>query len=343
MFWFSISLRLNAQSDLDALLQSTGGAKSIANGGAQTALSNDLHASIWNPAGLGRLKEAQTAAAMYGNHLGNNFSQWSLNTALVIDSVSAIGLGWSRIATAGGIDSRFLFPGSEPIFANINTYTSQHQMVYAAFGRRLQAVPGLSIGATWRMHYGETARFANHMGFGLDAGVQYLLGNWQFGAKIQGLFGDYKHQSYNTSQLAETFAQTNSRIFENKLETFSPNVVLGAANSLTISKNFNLIPAIDILINTNKQNMGLINAGSISFAPRAGLSAELFNKFQLSAGISRLTREPLALVENTKWSATPHAGCGLKVKNMGIHYAWMRNILGQDAFSSHFFTFTFAY
>lgn len=343
IFWFSTTLRLNAQTALDDMLQYTGGAKSMGNGGAQTATSSDLFAPIWNPAGLGRLKQAQTASAMYANQMSNNLSQWSLNTALAIDSTSAIGFGWSRIATAGGIDSRFLFPGKEPVFDNIETYTSQHQLVYAAYGKRLQSIPGLRIGATWRMHYGETARFANHMGFGLDFGAQYFWRNWQLGAKVQGLFGDYRHSSYNTSQLAETYAQTNSRIFENKLEAFRPNLILGLANTITFSENLQLVPAIDLLINTNKQSLGIVNSGALSLAPRAGLNAEIYRKFQLSVGVSQLVQEPVALAESKQWTATPHAGCGISLKKLSIHYAFMRNIVGGDPFFSHFFTFTFAF
>ncbi len=331
------------QTYSDDLLLESAGARAVMTAGSHVANVNDSYAPLWNAAGLGQLNKPRQGALMYASGLGSAFNQMMVNGAYQIDSSSALGIGWSRVVTDNSIDSRKLFPGSDPIFENVNTFSSNNQLFYLSWGSRLSKVPGLSIGATLRMHYGEVQTFSTMMGFGLDIGAQYRKSDWRFGANLKGVFGDYRHWSYNTSQLAETFAQTGIRIFENRLETYRPRLVLGASRLIKLGEKVAILPTFDVAVSADNRSNGLLNTGSVSIAPKMGVMLELFQKIQIGGGISQLAQQEQVFSKNKELSFAPHAGCGVRFKKLNFNYAWMRNILADESFSSHFFTLTFAY
>jgi|GEM_PF-1451217 len=333
----------HGQTFSDDLLLENVGARGAITGSSHAANTADVHAALWNAAGLSQINTQNQGSFTYANALNSRYDQLMVNAAFRVDSNVALGIGWSNLFTGNAADTRLLFPGRDLVFDNVGTFSSNDQVFYLSMGSKISKIPGLHVGATWRMHFGQVEKFSNKMGFGLDLGAQYVKNSWRFGTVLKGVFGDYRHWSYNTSQLAETFAQTGVGIYENRLETFRPRLVLAVSKQIQLGKNVNFIPTVDFQLSADNRNNGLVNNGALSLVPNLGAMFELFQKIQIGGGVSQLNQQEIPFSNTKEWQLTPHAGVGLALKKMNIHYAWRRNILGENTFSNHCFTFIFSF
>jgi len=139
------------------------GAGSRAEGmaGAFTALSDDLSAIHYNPAGLTAIRRQETALLYYPMYESASFGSVSYGHALL--GIGTIGAAFSVFAS-GGIE------GYDESGNRTDDFESAQYKAALSYGRRL--TENLSAGINADIYYSNMARF-NYAGFGADIGLIY--------------------------------------------------------------------------------------------------------------------------------------------------------------------------
>ena len=150
------------------------GARSLAMGGAGTALSDNAYASYWNPAGLGQLSRYEVS-----------FMHSTLNGQDAYDFVSyvhplknrgAIGISWLRVGvddipiTGLPVTSRPVGPTNRPKV--VGTFNSTDNAFLFASGWTLPSLRSIDfrLGGTLKLLYMSGYRTTNAIGGGADIG-----------------------------------------------------------------------------------------------------------------------------------------------------------------------------
>lgn len=315
------------------------GAQAFGMGRAMTAVSDDVTAGYWNPAGLASQNTSlqPEASLMYASYFANVSTYNYAGFTLPIDSlgkrrfgVSIIRLGVDNIPNTldlvsnGNIDFNKVRSFSTSDFATLLTYAWQPQ-----------AVPGLSVGTNFKIIYRGVGNFANAWGFGLDLAAKYQIKNFAVGVNVLDATQTYNMWTYNTETFKDGFQQTGNVIPENSVEITRPKVRTGVAYTLNFGDRFGAMIAADGDLTFDGQRNVLISSKTFNFDPRMGVELCYKNpntgrKMVCLRGGAFNFQQVTTLDSDLKWTFAPSTGVGLWIKNWKIDYALAR--LGSDDF-----------
>jgi len=319
------------------------GARGLSMGGAQTSCVDDVHAGFWNPAGLGLMKGKTQFALMHASYFAGIANYDFASAAFRVDSQSVLGISWLRFAVDDIPDTRYLIDNGQVDYRRIQSFSSADNAVFFSYGRKISAIPGLSLGGNLKIIYRKAGNFANAWGFGLDAGLRYRLKNWDLGLYARDVSGTFNAWSYNTSEFETVFAQTGNAIPLRSVEVTIPSLSLGVSRKFDLWKNrLGLRPVLDLFNSFDGKRNTLVSSKLMSIDPRIGLEVSFFDLVSLRSGIANIQRiRDFSGKENLNYQL--NFGLGLHWKVLSLDYAITDLGDNSEALYSHIFSLKAAF
>ena len=272
------------------------GARSLALGGAYTALASDASGSYWNPAALG-LMTVTDVMLMHEERFAGLLNYDIAAAAIPSSESSTLGISLLRLGVDGIPDSRNAhvdlngngeLDAGELDHGRITYFNAADWALFVSYG--MKASDRLTYGFTAKVLRRSIAEFSA-TGLGFDAGILYRpTDNILLGATAQDV---------TTTFLAWSTGRT---------ELISPTLRTGAAVILTTG-SFRVIPTVECAIRAeNRGAISAISIGPVSLDPAAGVELEYNGTFALRAGLSEVGAAAI--------------GAGMKIRKLDIDYAY---------------------
>jgi hypothetical protein len=249
------------------------GGRSLAMGGAGTAIVNDVTSAYWNPAGLTQAKGFQIEF-MHTKQFISSIQQNYLGLSTEYDEKSTFAVSLFYLTVGGIKDSRYAWDDDlaklDP--SKINTFTTGDYIFQASYGRKMNdnLAVGFNIKGIYRDYHVETA-----LGIGFDAGIQYqLIDNLILGAMLRDI---------TTTMISWSTGEK---------EFITPSMRIGASYRFDIpSIKMHVQPAADFnVLFEGRDYAAQLNAGSASFDGFYGLEVGYNDKIAVRAGLDDLNR-----------------------------------------------------
>ena len=319
------------------------GARALGMAGAQTSCVSDVHAAYWNPAGLGQMQGKTQMALMHASYFAGIANYDYAAAAMKVDTQSVLAISWIRFAVDDIPDTRFLIDNGQVDYRRIRSFSSSDNAVYFSYGRKINRLPGLSLGGSLKIIYRKAGNFANAWGFGLDAGLRYRVKNWDLGLIARDITGTFNAWSYNTTEFETVFAQTGNAIPLRSVEVTIPALSLGISRNFTCWKNrLGIRPSLDLLHTFDGERNTLVHSKVVSIDPRFGLEATLLNLISFRSGMGNIQR-----IQNfsgaKRLNYQLNFGLGLHWKSLSLDYAITDLGDQSEALYSHIFSLKAAF
>jgi hypothetical protein len=313
------------------------GARSFGMSNASTAITNDVTSAYWNPAGLLGIGKKYEVSLMHSEYFAGIAKYDYAGFATQIDSQSVLGLSVIRFGIDDIPDTRFLYDANGSInYNNIKYFSASDYAFLLSYARKSSFLPGLRLGANFKIIHRIVGNFANSWGFGLDAGAQYEVKGWSLGLMARDVTSTFNAWTHNTELVKDVYTQTGNAIPSNSIEITLPRLIFGAARDFKITKKIGLLASVD-LINTfdGKRNV-LIKTGLISMDPNLGVEIDYHKTVYLRMGIGNIQK--IKDFDNKSFtSIQPNFGLGLKINRFSVDYA-LTNISGSQSLYSNVFS-----
>ena len=298
------------------------GARALGMANTQVAVVNDVTAGYWNPAALVRIEKPYEFSLMHASYFAGIANYDYAGFATPIDENSHLGLSLIRFGVDDIPDTRFLFDADGTLnYDNVNSFSAADYAFIVSYAKRIPKIDNLSVGANFKIIHRNVGSFANAWGFGLDVGLQYQTGNWQFGANARDITGTYNVWSFNSEEFRDVFAQTGNEIPEQSTEVTLPRLLLGVGYSDRFKEDkFGWLISLgaDATFDGERNTVVKANWGSID--PYAGLELDYKQTFYLRGGVGTF-QEIKNFDGSTSTSFQPNFGLGIKLKQFSIDYA----------------------
>lgn len=294
------------------------GARALGMGGATVALTNDVTAGYWNPAGLA-VMDYPEVAYMHAERFAGVVSFDYGSGAFPISSQSTVGLSFFRSGvndiknTLDAWDQERDQPKPNPE-SFIETFSAADYAFFVGYARSLS--DQMSLGVTGKIIRRSIGDFASAWGYSFDLGFQYRARRVLLGANIQDLSTMLQSWTVNTSELQNIQDVFGDELPQGGTELVLPVVRLGSGFIFPTGENaFTL--GVDLDVAFDGQQAYVPNIGEVSFHPRLGGEFSFRDVIFFRAGINRLTySEELGL------DVTPSVGTGLNLRQVSLDYGF---------------------
>lgn len=299
------------------------GGRAFGMSGATVAGCNDVTSGYWNPAGLMGIKNDFQTGLMHAEYFASIAKYDYGAVAGKIDSSSAFGISIVRFAVDDIANTTQLIDaGGNVDYDRITTFSAQDYAFIFSYAREMP-IAGLNVGGSFKIIRRKVGDFAGAWGFGIDAGAQYKLGHWQFGAVMRDVTSTFNAWSYTLSQeMIDAFTQTGNEIPKNSLELTMPRLIIGATRTWTFGKKdqFSAGGELDFVNTFDGKRNVLIRTGLWSMEPVIGFEAGFNKMIFLRAGIGNIQKAKDVLGKDVT-TLQPNFGIGIKIKSISIDYA----------------------
>ena len=315
------------------------GARALGMSASQVASVNDVTSGYWNPAGLSQIGPKIQVAAMHSEYFAGiaKYDYASIGKAIDTSSAAAFSIirfgvddipnttnlideggniDYDRITKFSAVDYAFIFSyGQKGLTRNAAMSATGNRFVSSINNK-----DRFSWGVNAKIIYRHIGDFAQGWGFGIDAGVQYRVRNWQVGAVAKDITSTFNAWSYSLdNQTKEVFRNTGNEIPSNGLEITLPRVVAGFGRSFNMKKT-TLLAEVNATMTTDGKRNVLVSANPVSIDPSFGLEA-IYNKtIFVRGGIGNFQRV-LGFENARSMTFQPNIGLGLRIRTLQIDYA----------------------
>ncbi len=314
------------------------GARGFGMSKAQVAVTNDVTSAYWNPAGLSGMQEKYQFSLMHAELFAGIAKYDYLGFSMKIDSMSALGVSLIRFGIDDIPDTRFLYDANGAInYDNIRFFSAADYALLLSYSRKMGFLPGLSLGANFKVIYRNVGSFANAWGFGLDAGGKYIIKGWKFGVMLRDITGTFTAWYHNTDEIRDIYAQTGNIIPETSLEITLPRLIIGAGKRFVIKNDWGIQPAIDLIMTFDGKRNVLLKSQTISIEPVFGLETDFRQLAFLRLGVGNV-QQVKNFDASTYTEFQPTFGLGIRLKQVDVDYALTDLGNQSDALYSHIFS-----
>tara|TARA_B100000809_G_scaffold111195_1_gene109792 strand:+ start:10483 stop:11520 length:1038 start_codon:yes stop_codon:yes gene_type:complete len=305
---------LNIGVDAAALAQS----KSV------TATSSDVNSIYWNPAGLASVTENQ-GALMHTSYFAGIANYDYAAVAIAPKEENGIVLAFSFIRF--GVDDIMNTTQLVDKFGNIDLnkislFSAADYALNFGLGKKINAVPGMSIGINAKVIRRKIGDFASSWGVGLDAGVQYSIKKWRFGLMFRDVTTTYNTWSIdaeNFELIKDAIPGENEELPETT-EITLPKIHLGIARVFDFkNKDFQLLTEVDLHTRFAQTN-DIISTSSFSIDPSIGFQLDYLKIVYLRFGVGNFQNID-QFDDTTSLSLQPNVGLGFSYHGIQIDYA----------------------
>ena len=295
-------------------------AASLAMANAVTASSKDVNSGYWNPAGLVNLEDNQLSlmhASYFANIALYDYAAFSKR----LDDRSAMGISVIRFGVDDILNTPQLIGADGNIDYNrISLFSTADYALTFSYARELP-VQGLNLGANAKVIRRIIGDFASSWGFGLDFGVQYSSGNWDFGLMARDITTTVNTWAIDVEQFATISGAVAGQNQElpKTLEVTIPKLQLGIARNWLIRYDYSIKAEVDLLMRFTQTN-DIISSSSVSATPAAGFEFGYTGIVFLRAGVGNF-QKITQLDGSNRIGFQPNIGVGFQYKGIHIDYA----------------------
>lgn len=287
---------------------------------AVVAHTDDVNAAYWNPAGLSKLEDNQLSV-MHAAYFANIANYDYIAFAKPLDKRSAIAFSIIRFGVDDILNTTQLIDDQGNIdFNRISLFSTADYAFTVSYGRQLQ-LSGLRIGGNAKIIRRIIGDFASSWGFGIDIGLQYQKGNWDFGLMARDVT-----TTVNTWNIDEEAFATISNAVEGQNQTLPekseitlPKLQLGIGRTWKWRFDYSIRAEVDLLTRFTQTN-DIISSSSISASPALGLEFGYAQLVYVRAGVGNF-QDITQLDNSTSIGFQPNIGLGFKYKGIHVDYA----------------------
>jgi hypothetical protein len=305
------------------------GARAHGLSGAQVALSDDITAAYWNPAGLARISAPMQAAAMHAEWFGGVGQYDYLSFGKSLRGANSEYLAFSLIRL--GIDNipytiNLVNADGTINYDNVTEFSAADYALMGSYARALKN-PAFTVGGSVKVIRRVIGSFGRSWGFGADLGVQYRKGNLMLGAQGRDLTTTFNAWSFRlTDREKAVFDSTGNDLPESGAEITRPRVILGGAYKLKAGAKTTITTVLDLEFTTDGQRNVLVSSDFFNMDMRLGAEAVYNNLVSLRAGAGNFQRlKDDFNPDKERLIAQPNFGIGLRLNRVWLDYA-MTNI-----------------
>lgn len=295
------------------------GARALGMSNAFISVAGDATAGYWNPAGLLKIEPNIQIALMHTEYFAG-IAQYDYGSlAFNIDENSALGFSYLRFGVDDIPNTTELIDSEGNInYDRIQSFSASDNAFIFSYARRLN--DKLDIGINAKVIRRTAGSFAGAWGFGLDAGIQYQMDEWNFAAMGRDITSTFNAWSFDLDDaMREVFTLTGNEIPENSIEITLPRFIIGASRSFFFTEKFEMLASVDLNITTDGKRNVLIKGDPVSIDPVMGIELNYDQLIFLRAGMG-----------NYQQYSTPNEEFRRSVQfNMGIGVV-IRDILALD-------------
>lgn len=333
--FLTVSLSAQAPKYSNEFLSIGVGGRPMGMSGSVVATVDDATSSVWNPAGLTKIKSNVQVAAMHAELFAGISKFDYLSIATNIDSTRSIAFSVVRFGTDDIPNTLELIDASGAIdYSKVKSFSIADYAFIFSYAKDTK-VEGLQLGGNAKIIHRKAGEFGKAWGFGFDLGAQYKMNNWQFGVMAKDVTSTFNAWSFNTDLLEETFVQTGNEIPKNSTEVTLPKLIIGTGYKHVLGKKITgLIEMNADLTFDGKRNV-LIGSDAVSVDPHFGLEFG-YNEFIFLRGGIQNIQNVKNFDGTTGKTVQPNFGVGVKIGRLAIDYA-LTNI-GQETLYSNVFS-----
>lgn len=313
------------------------GARSLGMSNAQAGISADVTSAYWNPAGLANQSSDIQIGLMHNEYFAGIAKYDYAGFSMKLDTIATVGFSVIRMGVDDIPNTINLYDNQGNINYNrITKFSVADYAIMFSYARKSK-IKGLSYGGNVKIIYRQLGNFAQAYGFGLDLGVQYQTGKWQFGVMGRDITSTFNAWTFDVSEnMKDVFEATGNEIPENSLEVTLPRLILGGGRQINISDNFSSLLALDLEMTFDGKRNTLIKSNFVSVDPRLGVEFGFKNIVFVRGGVGNIQQET-DFGDKKTTTLQPNFGVGVKIKKMiSIDYA-LTNI-GDSYFYSNVFS-----
>ena len=316
------------------------GARGFGMSKAQVAISEDVTAGYWNPAGLSQMEGNYQFSMMHAELFAGIAKYDYAAFSMRLDSISVLGISIIRFGIDDIPDTRYLYDANGALnYDNIQFFSAADYGLLLSYGRDMGFLQGLSLGANVKVIYRNVGSFANGWGFGLDLGGKYQVKDWKFGLMLRDITGTYTSWSHNTEEVQDIYAQTGNEIPENTLEITLPRIILGMGRRFVIKENWGILPSVDMILTFDGRRNALLASETVSLDPVIGLETDFKKIAFLRLGVGNF-QEVKDFDGSVRTEFQPTFGLGVRLKQVDVDYALTDLGNQSEALYSHIFSVT---
>ncbi|QOR76318.1 MAG: hypothetical protein IMW88_01765 [Thermoflavifilum sp.] len=325
------------------------GARGLAMGTAQVAVTDNATSGYWNPAGLTRLDAPQLSLmhAAYFSGIGNyDFA----SAAFPVSSQQAV-LGFTLLRFAVDDIPNTLYlvnPDGSVNYDNVTTFSAADYAMLCSYARNIPLENNtdddrvLQLGGNVKIIHRVVGSFASSWGFGLDAGLQYRMPHWMLGLMLKDITTTFNAWTFHfTDAEKQMLLLTQNDIPVKSTEITMPQLIPAMAWYTQIHQKWDMIITTDIVITTDGKRNTLISGKKISLDPRMGLELSYRQMIFVRAGISHLQRtqdDADTTGRHQIWISQPSVGAGFQIKGFQLSYAFTNLANQSQPLYSHIFS-----
>jgi len=288
---------------------------------AFVSVASDATAGYWNPAGLLQIESNLQVALMHTEYFAG-IAQYDYGSiAFNTDENSALAFSYLRFGVDDIPDTSELIDSEGNInYDRIRSFSASDNAFILSYARRINE--NLDVGVNAKVIRRTAGSFAGAWGFGLDAGINYRMGDWHFAAMGRDITSTFNAWSYDLDhRMRDVFTLTGNEIPENSLEITLPRFILGASGSFTLYKDFGLLASADLNFTTDGKRNVLIKGDPVSVEPALGIELNYSQIIFLRAGAGNYQRYTMPN-EKIRGSVQFNMGIGVVIRDvLAIDYA----------------------
>lgn len=297
------------------------GAKALGMSNSCIAGVNDVTSGYWNPSGLVNSGSEMEVGLMHSEYFAGIAKYDYIGFLKRIDQNSTAGISMIRFGVDDIPNTTELIDAQGNLdYDRITSFSAADYAFLASYARKMR-VPGLSVGANAKVVRRKVGEFGGSWGFGLDAGAQYAMSEFKFGAMIRDVTTTFNAWSYDLSdQVKETFIITGNEIPENSVEITLPKLLLGASRGFKFGNDFAVTPELGLDFTFDGKRNVLISAKPVSIDPHLGIELGYKQIVYVRTGVGNFQKVK-DIDGKSSLNFQPNIGIGLQIKRFSIDYA----------------------
>ncbi|HBF21588.1 MAG TPA: hypothetical protein DDW81_15920 [Cryomorphaceae bacterium] len=300
----------------------------------------DVTAGYWNPAGLAAIKDDWQAAAMHAEYFASIAQYDYLSYAMPVDALSTVGVSLIRFGVDDILDTTELIDEDGNVdYSRITKFSAADYALLGSYARQSAKFPNLRYGANVKIIYRQIGDFANAIGFGFDAGVQYSLGAWQFGGTLRDVTSTFNSWSYDDAKLTR-LQELGNELPEENLELTIPRLLLGVGRGFRLSDKYSLHTELNLDVTFDGQRNTLVSSGFGNIDPGFGFEVGYRQFIFLRGGVGNV-QKVRDFNGSTSYALQPNIGLGFEYRGIHIDYALTDIGNVSDALYSNIFSVKF--
>lgn len=287
---------------------------------AMTAVTSDVNAGYWNPAGLVQLEDNQLSL-MHASYFANIATYNYAAFAMPLDDQSAVGFSAIRFGVDDILNTTQLIDQQGNIDYNrIRLFSTADYGFTFSYSRKLP-LDGLNYGVNAKVIRRVIGDFASSWGFGFDVGIQFKKGDWQLGVMARDITTTYNVWNIDQEEFASIGGAVEGQNQEEPetTEITIPKLQIGVGRHFDFRGDYSLLASMNLNMRFAQTN-DIISTSSFSIDPAMGFEFGYIDLVFLRAGVGNF-QNVLQLDGSERVNFQPNIGVGFKYKGIYVDYA----------------------